>query len=162
MSSQSVIILKNNSFINFLSRELRTLYEQYLESRTRYYFYKERLTKELKLQPPASTSTTLSIFNQPIHIGTIDLTKKSTLPNTPVSVNYSNQTALLYQQQPVVLSQHHQKPFSSNNLNMPLSQCVTFVLFFFTKKNIFVKYYNLNFIFISLQRDKLILLLKII
>uniref|UniRef100_A0A914HII0 RNA-binding protein 4 n=1 Tax=Globodera rostochiensis TaxID=31243 RepID=A0A914HII0_GLORO len=33
-----------------LNPELRTLYEQYLESRTRYFFYREQLNKELRLQ----------------------------------------------------------------------------------------------------------------
>jgi hypothetical protein len=38
--------LTNTNLINF--SELRTLYEQYLESRTRYIFYRDRLVKELQ------------------------------------------------------------------------------------------------------------------
>ncbi|KAI6238224.1 putative 2-oxoglutarate dehydrogenase E1 component DHKTD1-like protein, mitochondrial [Aphelenchoides fujianensis] len=46
--------------------ELRTLYDQYLESRTRYFYYRERLSKELSLQPQAA---------QPMHVGRIDMTR---------------------------------------------------------------------------------------
>lgn len=47
---------------------MRTLYEQYLDSRTRYFFYREQLNKELRLNnsaPPAATSTSIPAVNLP-------------------------------------------------------------------------------------------------
>uniref|UniRef100_A0A914DRU6 RRM domain-containing protein n=1 Tax=Acrobeloides nanus TaxID=290746 RepID=A0A914DRU6_9BILA len=57
--------------------ELRTLYDQYLESRTRYFYFRERLAKELSHQP--STPQTQPAA-QPIRI---DLTK----PLNPMQSN---------------------------------------------------------------------------
>uniref|UniRef100_A0A183BJV0 RRM domain-containing protein n=1 Tax=Globodera pallida TaxID=36090 RepID=A0A183BJV0_GLOPA len=41
--------------------ELRTLYEQYLESRTRYFFYREQLNKELRLQDVSAAVATATV-----------------------------------------------------------------------------------------------------
>lgn len=49
-----------------LFSELRTLYDQYLDARTKYFFYRERLSKELSLQPLAA----------PVHVGRYDMTKQ--------------------------------------------------------------------------------------
>lgn len=56
---------------------MRTLYEQYLESRIKYFFYRERLEKELKIQPGYVAPVPISNDpNIPIHLGRVDLTKK--------------------------------------------------------------------------------------
>jgi hypothetical protein len=55
---------------------LRTLYDQYRDARTKYFFYRERLSKELALQASV-----------PVHVGRIDMTRtqpQSLIQNTPV------------------------------------------------------------------------------
>lgn len=55
---------------------MRTLYEQYRDARTKYFFYRERLSKELALQASI-----------PVHVGRIDMTRtqpQSLIQNTPV------------------------------------------------------------------------------
>lgn len=65
-------------------RELHTLYEQYLESRIKYFFYRERLEKELKIQPGYVAPVLISTDpNAPIHLGRVDLTKKVASLPTP-------------------------------------------------------------------------------
>ncbi|KAI6190520.1 hypothetical protein M3Y97_00126900 [Aphelenchoides bicaudatus] len=49
--------------------ELGTLYEQYMDARTKYFFFRERLSKELSMQPLASQSS--------MHVGRYDMTKQS-------------------------------------------------------------------------------------
>ncbi|KAI1720529.1 RNA recognition motif domain-containing protein [Ditylenchus destructor] len=55
--------------------ELQVLYTQYLESRTRYHFFRDRLSKELKIQPEAVNTTAAPLQNAaPIHLGRVNLT----------------------------------------------------------------------------------------
>ncbi|CAD5231620.1 unnamed protein product [Bursaphelenchus xylophilus] len=51
--------------------ELRNLYNQYIESRTKYFFYRERLSKELAMQPHVATS---SVPAAPV-VARFDMTK---------------------------------------------------------------------------------------
>uniref|UniRef100_A0A915D175 RRM domain-containing protein n=1 Tax=Ditylenchus dipsaci TaxID=166011 RepID=A0A915D175_9BILA len=59
-----------------LNPELKTLYEQYLESRTRYFFYRERLTKEMKLVGQ-QLDVPLVAGATSVHLGRLDLTSAS-------------------------------------------------------------------------------------
>ncbi|CAD5225041.1 unnamed protein product [Bursaphelenchus okinawaensis] len=51
--------------------ELRNLYSQYMESRTKYFFYRERLSKELSMQPQIATAPAASV---PV-VARFDMTK---------------------------------------------------------------------------------------
>jgi RNA recognition motif-containing protein len=51
--------------------ELQKLYEQYIDSRTRYFFYKEQLIKELRLQQPQNEQ----LFNEHSAVMRVDLTQ---------------------------------------------------------------------------------------
>ncbi|KAH7730702.1 RNA-binding protein lark [Aphelenchoides avenae] len=79
--------------------ELRTLYDQYLESRTRYFFYRERLGKELSLQPGGAAASAAPNAGT-AHLGRIDLTRPtaSAVPVAAaaplVTVSYSGPPAV--------------------------------------------------------------------
>jgi hypothetical protein len=107
---------------------LHRLYEQYLESRTRYFFYREQLTKELRLQPQTQQQTSLtsgvgfpiSISGEP-EIGAdhfrVDLTKLVRQPPTaPPSVLGSIGSRNL------LLSHHPQMEPQFNNSNSATTQ----------------------------------------
>uniref|UniRef100_A0A7E4UQ69 RRM domain-containing protein n=1 Tax=Panagrellus redivivus TaxID=6233 RepID=A0A7E4UQ69_PANRE len=60
--------------------ELRTLYEQYIDSRSRYHFFRDRLSKELSLQPngaPVAAAVIPGIAPNPVNLGRVDLTRAS-------------------------------------------------------------------------------------
>ncbi|KAI6214014.1 hypothetical protein M3Y94_00219000 [Aphelenchoides besseyi] len=71
--------------------ELRTLYDQYVETRNRYFYYRERLSKELALQPQVAA--------QPVHVGRIDMTRTSQM------IQSAAKPVTLMQQPPVQTQQ---------------------------------------------------------
>ncbi|KAI1719612.1 RNA recognition motif domain-containing protein [Ditylenchus destructor] len=55
--------------------ELEQLYIQYREARLKYFFFRERLSKELKIQPEAVNTTAAPLQSSaPIHLGRVNLT----------------------------------------------------------------------------------------
>uniref|UniRef100_A0AC34PY99 RRM domain-containing protein n=1 Tax=Panagrolaimus sp. JU765 TaxID=591449 RepID=A0AC34PY99_9BILA len=69
--------------------ELKPLYDQYIDSRTRYHYFREKLSKELSLQPGGVVAPSAAA---PVNLGRIDLTRTVQPAPMPAPVPVYNAT----------------------------------------------------------------------